>query len=185
MSTDSASLAVQPPQPATRADVLQALNRVMRMVSAQSVMFSLAVANHVGMHSTDVEALDFLLLHGPTTAGGLAELTGLTTGAITGVVDRLERAGFVRRVRDPRDRRRVIVEPVQEQLSVLAPAYEPMSRAFAEVCAGYDDASLAVVLDFLTRAVEAGREPITLLRSGTAASGSRTAPGEDDAHPGG
>jgi DNA-binding MarR family transcriptional regulator len=166
VSTDPASLAARQLRPSDRADLLSALGRVIRLVSAQSVMFSLAVANHVGMHSTDIEALDFLLLHGPMTAGGLAELTGLTTGAITGVVDRLERAGFVRRARDPHDRRRVIVEPIEDRLATIASVYEPMSRAFAEVCAGYDDASLAIVLDFLTRAVEAGHEPIALLRSG-------------------
>ena len=160
-----------------------ALGRTIRLVSAQSVMFSQAVADHLAMSSTDIEALDYLLLHGPMTAGRLAELTGLTTGAITGMVDRLERAGFVQRARDPHDRRRVIVEPVEAHLARIAPIYEPMSRAFDEVCAGYDDASLALVLDFLNRAVEAGHEPITLLRSGAALPAATASPSEDEGRP--
>jgi DNA-binding MarR family transcriptional regulator len=72
---------------------------------------NLEAAEAVGLNPSDLGCLCLLLLHGPSPAGGLAELTGLTTGAVTGVIDRLERAGLARRVVDPGDRRKVIVEP--------------------------------------------------------------------------
>ena len=84
----------------SRADLLQRLDHLLRRVSAQSVLLSDAVADHVGLNSTDLECLDLLFLAGPTTAGQLAEHTGLTTGAMTAVIDRLERATLVRRSHD-------------------------------------------------------------------------------------
>src|SRR5260370_19239740 len=83
-------------------EVEAALNAAMRDVSGQGVLYSQAVAERLGMNSTDLECLDHIS-RGPLTAGRLAELTGLTTGAITGVIDRLERAGLARRQRHPCD----------------------------------------------------------------------------------
>jgi DNA-binding MarR family transcriptional regulator len=104
---------------------------------------------------------------GPITAGRLAELTGLTTGAITGVVDRLERAGYVRRVKDPRDRRRVIVELVSKKaMAEIAPLYAGMAQAVDKLCARYSDEQLAVVLDFVVHANPLTQEAITSLREG-------------------
>jgi len=85
-----------------------------RRMSALSTLISHAIAERVGIHSTDMECLDVLLMSGPATAGQLAERTGLTTGAVTRLVDRLASRGLVRRREDPADRRRVIVEPVLE-----------------------------------------------------------------------
>ena len=76
-----------------RATTAAALNEAMRASSALSVLLSQAIADRVGISPTDLEALDLVIRHGPLTAGRLAELTGLTTGAITGLVDRLERRG--------------------------------------------------------------------------------------------
>jgi DNA-binding MarR family transcriptional regulator len=142
-----------------------ALERQMRMVSAQSVLFSQAAAERLGMNSTDMECLDLLSLNGPMPAGRLAELTGLTTGAITGVVDRLERAGYVRRERDPYDRRRVIVQPILERQAEAAPIFLPMAQATAELFARYDHDALAIILDFLTRANAIAQEQIARLRA--------------------
>ena len=85
---------------------MQELEHAVRRSSAQGVLFGQTVANRVGLSSSDMECLDFLILEGRVTAGRLAEVTGLTTGAITGVVDRLEEAGLVRRERDDHDRDR-------------------------------------------------------------------------------
>jgi DNA-binding MarR family transcriptional regulator len=107
----------------------------------------------VGLHATDFGALCLLLLHGPASAGRLAELTGLTTGAVTGVIDRLERAGFVRRESDAGDRRKVIVVPDAERVDrELFPRFPSLQRARAREF--YDDfsvAQLAVVTAFLSR----------------------------------
>ena len=83
-----------------RADLLKQLEETLRKVGAQSVLLSDTVAKIVGLNSTDLECLDLLEMAGPITAGRLAEHAGLTTGAMTAVIDRLERAGFARRLRD-------------------------------------------------------------------------------------
>lgn len=138
--------------PPDRAHLLDALRRELGRVSAQSVLFSQAVADRLGMHPTDLECLDILRDAGPITAGRLAELAGLTTGAITGVVDRLERAGYVRRESDPADRRRVIIRLVPERAAdTIAPLYAPLSRALDDLFSRYSDQDLALILDFAAR----------------------------------
>src|SRR3981189_796686 len=82
-------------RPNARAALLRELEEAMRRSSAQGVLFGQTVANVAGISGSDLECLDFLNLEGRVTAGRLAEVTGLTTGAITGVVDRLEKAGPV------------------------------------------------------------------------------------------
>jgi DNA-binding MarR family transcriptional regulator len=160
-----------------RAALLAALDRELRRMSGQSVLFSHAVAERLGLHSSDMECLDFLHLEGPLTAGRLAELTGLTTGAVTRMIDRLERAGWAHREADPRDRRRVIVHPDPERARAAGPLYEGMRRAMEDVCAGYTDAELALVLDFAARAGEAARAQTALVRAadGSARPGRRAA----------
>ena len=149
-----------------RAATQAALDRTLRETSAQSVLFSQAVADRVGMNPTDLESLDILARHGPMTAGRLAELTGLTSGAITGLVDRLERRGYARREPHPTDRRSVIVEPhIENAERDLGPAYVGMSGAMDELMSRYSDEDLAVILDFMTRAAAITGEQIARLRS--------------------
>ena len=95
-----------------RAALMQELEHAMRRASSQGTIFSQSVADRVGVSSADMECMDFLIMEGRITAGRLAELTGLTTGAITGMVDRLEKAGYVRRERDENDRRKVYIATV-------------------------------------------------------------------------
>ena len=102
-----------------RAALMQELENVMRRASAQGAMFAKTVADRAGISSSDLECMDFLNVEGRMTAGRLAELTGLTTGAITGVVDRLEKAGFVRRERDEGDRRKVFITPVPARMAEI------------------------------------------------------------------
>lgn len=80
------------------------------------MMFRFAIAERMGLTVTDAECLDFLMDVGPATAGELARQTNLTTGAITGMIRRLENAGYVTSERDPADRRRVIVTLIPERL---------------------------------------------------------------------
>jgi DNA-binding MarR family transcriptional regulator len=149
-----------------RAAIEAKLERALRETSAQSVLFSQAVADQVGLNATDLEALDLLVRHGPLTAGRLAELTGLTTGAITGLVDRLERRGYVQREPHPSDRRSVVVRPLTEvALRDLAPCYAPMSQAIAGLCGRFTDAELAAIADFVARAAVITGEQVARLRS--------------------
>jgi DNA-binding MarR family transcriptional regulator len=153
--------------PALDSDAIEAaLDRAMRETSAQSVLFSQAVADRVGMNPTDLESLDILARNGPMTAGRLAEMTGLTTGAITGLIDRLERRGYARRQPHPTDRRSVIVQPLVENAERdLGPAYATMREAMAALMARYSDEDLTTILDFMTRAGTVTAEQIARLRS--------------------
>src|SRR5262247_794665 len=116
-----------------RADLLKQLEETLRKVSAQSVLLSDTVAKIVGLNSTDLECLDLLEIAGPTTAGRLAEHAGLTTGAMTAVIDRLERAGFARRLRDAEDRRCVRVEALPDNLRRIELLYRPLIAAVARL----------------------------------------------------
>jgi DNA-binding MarR family transcriptional regulator len=137
--------------PAGRAAALGALNRELRTMSSRTVMLSQAVASRLGISPTDLETLEILSSAGPLTAGRLAELTGLTSGAITGVVDRLEQRGFVRRERDAADRRRVIVHLVPERARKIDRLFQPLARAMDQLHERYSDEELALILDYVTQ----------------------------------
>ncbi|TPQ26141.1 transcriptional regulator [Bradyrhizobium guangdongense] len=120
----------------------------MRRSSAQGVLYGQAVADIAGISGSDLECLDFLNLEGRVTAGRLAEVTGLTTGAITGVVDRLEKAGYVRRERDESDRRKVFITVVPEATAKIGQFYVPMQQAMQKVWSGYSEEELRLLLRF-------------------------------------
>lgn len=149
-----------------RDELLVALDRTTREFNVQAVMFSQAVADRLGINATDLQCLNVLALTGPIPAGKLAEITGLTVGAITGVMDRLERVGFARRERDTNDRRRVIVGLVPESDERnLVPLFESVRRASTELYSHYADEELGIILDFFTRAVRSFREQTAKLRA--------------------
>lgn len=148
---------------ADKAALIAALELALRRMSAQGVMISQAVATKVGLASTDLECLDIIYMEGPVTAGRLAAATGLTTGAITGLVDRLERAGFARRRRDPDDRRKVLVEAMPEAEVRIAPLYGSLAQAMHRVYARYSKAELTLILDFTTRCQEVAVQEIARL----------------------
>jgi DNA-binding MarR family transcriptional regulator len=127
---------------------MQELEEAMRRSSAQGVLYGQAVANVAGISGSDLECLDFLNLEGRVTAGRLAEVTGLTTGAITGVVDRLEKAGFVRRERDETDRRKVFIVTVPENTARIGRYYVPMQEAMHRLWKTYSEAELQLLLRF-------------------------------------
>lgn len=134
--------------------LLQANLQLGRELSARTLMFHAAVSDRVGLSATEHKALDLLSRAGAITAGQLAELTGLTTGAITGLVDRLEKAGFVRRDRDPSDRRKVVIQPVLEKMAVeIAPLFASMGQQMEELLSGYSDQELAIIQDFVSRSI--------------------------------
>src|SRR5262245_29404087 len=162
---------------AERAELLAALVGEFRQLSAATIMFHQAVADRLGMNVTDHKCADILERNGSMTAGELAERTGLTTGAITGVIDRLEEAGFARRAKDPGDRRRVIIEPCRQQMErVIGPLFESMWQASAELCARYTTEELALIHDFTVRAHEMTLAEARKLRdAGAARSGKGTA----------
>ena len=151
-------------RPKARAALLQELEEAMRRSSAQGVLFGQTVANVAGISGSDLECLDFLNLEGRVTAGRLAEVTGLTTGAITGVVDRLEKAGLVRRERDEADRRKVFIATVPENVGQIARFYVPMQAAMQKLWSTYSDAELQLLLRFASEGYKAVLEATEVLK---------------------
>lgn len=142
---------------------LRVVNAALRKVGAQAVLISDLVAARVGLNASDLECLDLLYLAGATTAGRLAAHTGLTSGATTAVIDRLERAGFVHRRRDRSDRRLVLVEVVKSTAKQISPYYDLLRELLARVNDRYADHDLATIADYLSRALEAGAEHVAWL----------------------
>jgi DNA-binding MarR family transcriptional regulator len=150
-----------------REEIIQAINEKFREMSTETIMFHQVVADILGLHITDHKCLDFIYRFGAMPAGRLAELTGLTTGAITGIIDRLEEAGYIRRTNDPKDRRRTIVEPtrnkkLEKKIEVL---FIPLRDRMHKLLSSYSDSELAFLLDATTEMLEQTREESIKLRS--------------------
>lgn len=155
-------------RPLAREEMQEAIGRELRWASAYSVLFSHLMARRVGIHSTDLEAHDILTLSGPLPAGRLAELTGLTTGAVTTLIDRLEDAGLARREPDSADRRRVFVRslaPPPEMSRLVAPEFEAMGERMDTLLNRYADDDLALILGFLRDATALAAAQVTALQS--------------------
>jgi DNA-binding MarR family transcriptional regulator len=150
-----------------REEIIQAINEKFREMSTETIMFHQVVADILGLHVTDHKCLDFIYRFGAMPAGMLAELTGLTTGAVTGIIDRLEEAGYVRRTNDPKDRRRTIVEPtrnkkLEKKIEVI---FIPLRDRMHKLLSSYSDSELAFLLDATTEMLEQTREESKKLRS--------------------
>jgi DNA-binding MarR family transcriptional regulator len=125
----------------------------LRHFVVELIVSSYEATEDVGVNPTDLGSLCLLLLHGPAPAGRLAELTGLTTGAVTGVIDRLESGGFVHREVDPADRRKVIVVPDAGRVERdLFPHFPSLKKAAAQqFYDGFSIAELELIGEFLAR----------------------------------
>lgn len=127
---------------------------VWRDLSARTIFLHQAIADHLGLNLTDHKCLDILQQTGPMTAGKLAEASGLTTGAITGVIDRLERKGYVARTADDEDRRKTVIVVVQEHLAEIRRLFAELARQTADIMAAYSDSEQAAIVDFAQRTGE-------------------------------
>ena len=151
---------------AARAKLLSDLDREFRQASGLGVVFSQAVADRVGITGSDLECLDFIGLRGGVaSAGELAEATGLTTGAVTGMIDRLEKAGFARRERDVEDRRKVLVRLLPTAEKRIAPIYFSLQQAMQELLSHYSDEQLALLHDFAAKSGRIMAEEIAKQRT--------------------
>ncbi len=147
-----------------RADLLRRLVSAVRRQVAWTVLHNQTIADRLGMGVTDLHCVNLLDIEGPMTAGRLAELMGLTTGAVTGVLDRLERAGALRREADPADRRRVVARLVPEGMERVRAAYAAVGSEVEDLYAGYDDAQLAFLVEYAERNAELTRRITTEMR---------------------
>ncbi len=140
----------------TRRELLNKLWELGRKMSTQTVFLHQAIAQSVGLNATDTKCID-LILRGPggsVTAGWLSDMTGLTTGAITHILDRLEKRQFIERVRDTRDRRKVFIRVLPESLEPLIPKYEAMGKAYMSLVEQYGDEELQLICDYLEKTSE-------------------------------
>jgi DNA-binding HxlR family transcriptional regulator len=137
----------------------------MRQTGSTLQLLGQLAAERIGVNATDLNCLNIVALTGPMTAGELARQTGLTTASITGVLDRLEEGSFVRRERDPKDRRRVIVNlNPGPALREIGPAFGPLVMAWRDAAASYSDDELRLLLEFQQRFLGIVRDQLGRLR---------------------
>src|SRR5580692_3371008 len=122
-----------------------------RELSTVSVFLHQAIASKIGLNVTDTRCFELMSRYSdePLTAGHLARATGLTTGAVTGILDRLEKAGLVERFRDPSDRRKVFVRPCPEALQRVARLYEGLAAASLKHASRYSTKELELIQGYL------------------------------------
>lgn len=120
-------------------------------MGAQSVIVSRTVADRFRLHMTDLEVLDLIFLREHASAGELAEATGLTSGSVTALIDRLVNAGYVERCDDPADRRKVLVRIRHQAIGPIKAVYMNMQRGMFELWSIFRARELEVIIDFLSR----------------------------------
>jgi len=134
-----------------------AIGNSLRELNSQLSLLNYRVGAELELRDVDLDCLDLIDRLGPLSPSALARTAGLHPATITGILDRLERGGWIERERDPADRRAVLVRTVRERLPDLLRLYAGMNRSMNEIYAGYDESELEVVADFLSRTAKAGR----------------------------
>nr|WP_041613270.1 MarR family transcriptional regulator [Paenibacillus sp. JDR-2] len=152
-------------QPGQATEQQENLTRGMRRLGTRTVLYQQSVAASLGLYNNDFLSIDILHEKGPVTAGELSKLTGLTTGSVTSLIDRLEKEGFVRRQPDPRDRRKVIIEPVYENKEEVSVTYLQLHAAMVKLASAYTDQELELITQFLSEAGSVLEEQIRQLHS--------------------
>ena len=138
---------------------------LIRRHSTAVVLLHHAVAEHMGLGPTDLKCFDLLREHGAASASDLAAITGLTSGALTGVVARLERAGFIRREPDPDDGRRQILSPRHEHAQEIHRVFAPLLADVTGLLATFDDHQREAIQIFLLHTTDTLYRQIALLRA--------------------
>lgn len=152
------SAAVEP-----REALLRRLAAAGPQVATDSVLLHQTVADHLDLHVTDLRCLQRLAERGVATAGELAVATGLTTGAVTRMIDRLERAGYVHREHGKDDRRRVLIRPDDARTAEIGRIYADLANAWQALLQGYSDEELQLLADFFDRMHDLSRRQIAAL----------------------
>ncbi|WP_162832478.1 MarR family winged helix-turn-helix transcriptional regulator [Paenibacillus pini] len=124
----------------------------MRGLGTRSVLYQQNVGSSLGLHNNDFMSVDILREKGSLTAGEMAKITGLTTGSITALIDRLEKVGYVRRENDPHDRRKVIIVPEYENKEEVSDTYQPLYESMIKLASSYTKEELTLITQFLSKA---------------------------------
>jgi DNA-binding MarR family transcriptional regulator len=131
--------------------VVDAVVVEVRKFIAAAILFNEKVAAEVGLNGTDLQSLGLLQLEGSATPGELARFASVTTGGMTVVLDRLQRAGYITREPNPKDRRSSIIRPVRARMRKLERIYRSKGQALTRVLAGYREHELQLILDFFKK----------------------------------
>jgi len=134
-----------------------AIKESLRELRSQLSLLNHQVSARIELKDVDLDCLELINRHGPISPSALARSAGLHPATMTGILDRLERGGWVARDRDPSDRRAVTIRARRDRGAELFGLYAGMNTAMDELCAGYTDAELELLASFLHRTVEAGR----------------------------
>lgn len=150
----------------SRVQAAQALIEQVQQLNAVALQMNQAAAHRIGINQLDLQVVQLLRTSNqPMTASDLARATGISTAAATGLVDRLEAAGYVTRVPDPNDRRRTLVQLARERLATgVGPAFSPLLQRWNKALAGYTEAELATAADIVATMIGGIREEVTALR---------------------
>jgi DNA-binding MarR family transcriptional regulator len=135
-----------------------AVKQSLRDLRTQLSQLNHQVGARVELKDVDLDCLELVNRHGPLSPSALARRAGLHPATMTGILDRLERGGWVARERAPDDRRAVVVRTRQDRGAELFRLYSGMNASLDQICAGYTDAELELLADFLRRATEAGQD---------------------------
>src|SRR5215213_1054284 len=134
-----------------------AIKESMRELSIQLSLLNHQVGAHLELRDIDLGCLDTIARNGPLSPSALARRAGLHPATVTGILDRLERGGWVARERDPADRRAVVIRALRDRNAELLRLYSGMNASMDRICAEYGDVELELLADFLRRTADAGR----------------------------
>ncbi|GHJ47890.1 MarR family transcriptional regulator [Catellatospora sp. TT07R-123] len=134
------------------------IKQTLRDLRNQLSILNRQVSGRLELRDIDLDCLDVISRHGPMSPSALARQVGLHPATLTGILDRLERAGWIARDRHPTDRRAVTLRAVTARGTEIFGLYAGMNASLDEICAGYDEAQLRTIADFLDRANAAGRD---------------------------
>lgn len=150
-----------------RGETIHTIVERFREMSIETIMFHQAIADVLGLHITDHKSLDLIHRFGSMPAGKLAELTGLTSGAVTGIIDRLEKVGYVKRTNDPKDRRKTIVESTKNRKleKKIEAIFMPLHERIYKLLSSYSDGELAFLLNVMTELIQDTHRESKRLRS--------------------
>lgn len=137
----------------------------MRRLATRTVLFHQAAAQSLGLFPTDLKSADLLNELGPLTAGELSEKTGLSSGAVTALIDRLEKAGYAKREKDPEDKRRVIIVPLTAGKSQVKKRFLSLSASTKNLTKEYEPEELDLIIQFISEAANIMDQELQMLKT--------------------